>query len=162
MEAVNELIRILDREAVVAERALLRLKALELLLSADEHRFLSEAAREVDETVDRMGALETMRALGCEEIGQALGLEAGTCTLSDVLRMADDRQRGELLRAQSRLRALLAELERETALSRDLALARVALVRESLERLGGQPGARYGRDGIVRGPHTSGIVDERL
>lgn len=164
MEALNELIRILDREAVVADHVLFRLKGLELLLAAGEHRFLPDASEELDEAIDRMGALETMRALASDEVGEALGLEPGTCTLSDVLRVADDRQRANLLRAQVRLRGLLAEMDELAALDRDLALARVAEVRAAIERLVGVRGARYGRDGIVapsRGP-ASGTFDEKL
>lgn len=163
MEAVDELIRILDREAVVYEHVLFRLKAVELLLAAGEGRFLPDAAEELDEAIDRIGALETMRALAAEEIGETLGLEPGTCTLSDALRLADDRQRGHLLRAQVRLRELIGEVEQQAALDRDLALARVAEVRAAIERLSGVRGARYGQDGIVSGPRPflSGY-DEKL
>lgn len=162
MEAVDELIRIMDREAVVFEHVLFRLKAIELLLASGEHRFLTEASEELDGAVDRIGALETMRALAAEEVAEALGLDAGECTLSDVLRVADDRQRGQLLRAQVRLKQVLAEVEAQGALGRDLALARVAEVRAAIERLSGDRGARYGQDGIVQAPRPASSFDEKL
>ncbi|HWH31231.1 MAG TPA: flagellar export chaperone FlgN [Egibacteraceae bacterium] len=162
MDAVNELRRILDRESVVVELVLFRLKAMELLLSAGEHRFLNDAAEELDQAVDRLEALETMRGLSVEELAQALGMPVEECALTDVLRLADERQRGELVTSQVRLSGLLRELEGQTALARDLALARVAAVRAALERLSRVPGSRYGRDGIVPGRGGNRSFDERL
>lgn len=162
MEALDDLIRVLDREAVVIEHVLFRLKALELLLAADEHRFLALAAEELEDAAERAGTLEAMRALAAEESAEGLGVDPGEINLSEILRVADERQRGDLVRAQLRLRGLLAELEEQANLDRDLALARIAKVRATIERLSGTPGSRYGQDGITRRSRAGGAVDERL
>ena len=162
-DAVAELIQILDREAVVLERVLFRLKGIELLVASNEHRFLADAAKELDETVEQLGALEGMRAMVAGGLAEALGAEAGAVTLSDALRLADDGQRGELLRLQLRLRGLAEELEVQGQLDRDLTLARVAQVRAALERVRGAPADRYGQDGLIQAaPSTRREFDERL
>lgn len=162
-DAVAELIRILDREAVVMERVLFRLKGIELLVASSEHRFLAAAAKELDAAVEQLGALEGMRAMVAGGLAEALGAEAGAVTLSDALRLADDRQRGDLLRLQLRLRGLAEELEAQGQLDRDLTLARVAQVRAALERVRGAPADRYGQDGLIQAaPSRRGEFDERL
>lgn len=162
-DAVAELIRILDREAVVMERVLFRLKGVELLVAANEHRFLADAAKELDEAVEQLGALEGMRAMVAGGLAEALGAEAGSITLSDALRLADDRQRGNLVRLQLRLRELAEELEAQSQLDRDLTLARVAQVRAALERVRGAPADRYGQDGLIQAAPTQRTeFDERL
>jgi hypothetical protein len=162
-DAVAELIRILDREAVVMERVLFRLKGIELLVAATEHRFLADAAKELDDAVEQLGALEGMRAMVAGGLAEALGAEAGSITLSDALRLADDRQRGDLVRLQVRLRELAGELEAQSALDRDLTLARVAQVRAALERLRDAPADRYGQDGLIQAaPTTRAEFDERF
>lgn len=162
-DAVAELIRILDREAVVMERVLFRLKGIELLVAVDEHRFLSDAAKELDEAVEQLGALEAMRAMVAGGLAEALGSEAGAVTLADAMRLADDRQRGDLLRLQLRLRGLNEEMDAQAQLARDLSLARVAQLRAALERLRGARSDRYGQDGLIQTASSSRVeFDERL
>jgi hypothetical protein len=162
-DAVAELIRILDREAVVLERVLFRLKGIELLVAVDEHRFLSDAAKELDEAVEQLGALEAMRAMVAGGLAEALGSEAGAVTVRDAMRLADDRQRGDLLRLQLRLRELNEEMDAQAHLARDLSLARVAQIRAALERLRGAPSDRYGQDGLIQTASPSRVeFDERL
>lgn len=161
-DAVRELITILDREAVAMERVLFRLKGVEVLVAADEHRFLNDAAEELDTAVEGVAALEAMRAMVAGGLADALGAEAGAVTLTDAMRLADDRQRGELLRLQLRLKALHDELDAATQLARDLTLARVAQVRAALERLRGAPADRYGQDGLIQPGHARAEFDRRL
>jgi hypothetical protein len=162
VDAVNELLRILDREAVVIEHVLFRLKAVELLLAADEHRFLAQSADELTEAVERLGALEALRAVAAERVGEAVGAAPGEVVLSDALRLADDAQRAGLLRAQLRLRGLLDELEAQAALDKDFALGRIAQVRAALERLSGAPASRYGQDGMTERMRPPSAFDQKL
>jgi hypothetical protein len=162
-DAVEELVRILDRAAVLMERVLFRLKGIEVLAASDEHRFLAEASRELNEALEQLGSQEAMRAMVAGALAAALGMEPGAVTMSDVMSLADDRQRGELLRLQLRLRELHEEMDAQAQLDRDLSLARVAQIRAALERLRGAPADRYGQDGLTQSsPRGRTEFDERF
>ncbi|MEX2222009.1 MAG: flagellar export chaperone FlgN [Candidatus Rokuibacteriota bacterium] len=159
---MRELIRILEREAGLIEHVLFRLKSVQLLVSADEHRFLGQGSEELHEAAEELGALDAMRALLVEDIKSKHGLPENA-TIQDLTAVAAAEDRDALRTLRRRLLDLSAQLEAEAASSRVLTLARVAELRKLLERVAGNPGARYGTDGIVAPPsEPSRTVDRRL
>lgn len=159
---MRELIRILEREAALIEHVLYRLKSLQLLVSADEHRFLGQSAEELHEAAEELGALDAVRALLVEDLKGRHGLPEDA-NLGDLADAAGGEDRGLLHALRRRLLGLTSQLEAEAASSRSLTLSRVAEVRKLLERVAGNPGARYGTDGIVAPPsQPSRSIDRRL
>jgi hypothetical protein len=135
VDVSDELIELLRREIVAMELVEARLRALELLAAADEHRFLTVALDELDVAAERLAALEVGRTLSVMSTGFTPDVTAS--------RLADSLQGEEGERLRAVVEGLRVAAERLT-LARDRARAVVAGGREAIA-------ARLDASGILAG-----------
>ncbi|HSK21911.1 MAG TPA: hypothetical protein VK906_01980 [Egicoccus sp.] len=65
----DQLVSLLQRQVAALDAVESRLRALELLLAADEQRFVSQAMAELEQATERLAALELGRALVLSSAG---------------------------------------------------------------------------------------------
>jgi hypothetical protein len=91
---VNEryiaLVGVLNRELVLLERLVFKLSEAELLIRAEESRFLVQIFDEVDAVDANLGALEVARSMLVGDVTAALGLANDTLTLSQLIEYSPD------------------------------------------------------------------------
>ena len=91
---VNEryiaLVGVLNRELVLLERLVFKLSEAELLIRAEESRFLATIFDEVDAVGSDLGALEVARSMLVGDVTAALGLANDTLTLSQLIEYSPD------------------------------------------------------------------------
>jgi hypothetical protein len=134
VDVIEELTGLLRRQLGAVTALQGRLRALELLVAADEQRFLGLALDEIEAAEDHLASLELTRCLAfstagipldlpAEELVSAVGdpddaarlraairdLRRGMLLLDDARRRADAVIRGRLGRAEARLAAAVSE-----------------------------------------------------
>ncbi|MFA9446396.1 hypothetical protein [Egicoccus sp. AB-alg6-2] len=72
----DQLVSLLQRQVAALDAVESRLRALELLLAADEQRFLGEAMHELEQASERLAALELGRALVLSSAGLSVDAAA--------------------------------------------------------------------------------------
>jgi hypothetical protein len=91
---VNEryiaLVGVLNRELAMLERLAFKLTEAELLVRAEETRFLTQIFDEVDDVSGDLGALEVARSMLVGDVTAALGLGNDTLTLRQLVEYAPD------------------------------------------------------------------------
>lgn len=68
---IDELVELLRRQTATTEQLELRLRALELVVAADEQRFVSLALDELERASEELGALELTRVLALSVAGMS-------------------------------------------------------------------------------------------
>lgn len=91
---VNEryiaLVGVLNRELALLERLAFKLTEAELLVRAEETRFLTQIFDEVEDVGSDLGALEVARSMLVGDVTAALGLANDTLTLGQLIEYAPD------------------------------------------------------------------------
>jgi hypothetical protein len=82
---IEELVTLVQRQVAALELVESRLRALELLVAADEQRFVSAALDELEAASERLAALELGRVLSVTAAGFAVDVAA-----SELLEAAED------------------------------------------------------------------------
>ena len=120
---VDQLVTLLQRQRLALELVEARLRALELIVAADEQRFVAAALDELEAASERLAALELGRALALSAAGIApdaraeelvsvasdASLESGFRQAVDDLRVVSSR----VAEARDRTMAVLAPLTAE-------------------------------------------------
>ena len=84
------LVGVLNRELVLLDRLIFKLSEAELLIRAEETRFLAPIFDEVDAVGADLGALEVARSMLVGDVTAALGLANDTLTLSQLIEYSPD------------------------------------------------------------------------
>lgn len=141
-------------EREVVTYLLYRLTVTKLLLAADERRFLSDALREVDDTIERLRHKELRRDQTLRDVADGWQADPASLTLRDLARLAPapyDLIFREHLRA---FHDLAAEIEQVADANRALAHHQLDEVRATIDLITGAPqeGARtYDAHGQIDG-----------
>ena len=95
----DQLVSLLQRQVAALETVESRLRALELLVHADEQRYVAQAMDELEQAAERLAALELGRALVLSSAGLPVDAAAG-----DLVAAADDDTTGLFQDVVDRLR----------------------------------------------------------
>ena len=95
----DQLVSLLQRQVAALETVESRLRALELLVHADEQRYVAQAMDELEQAAERLAALELGRALVLSSAGLPVDAAAG-----DLVAAADDDTAGLFQDVVERLR----------------------------------------------------------
>jgi hypothetical protein len=145
---VNEryiaLVGVLNRELVLLERLVFKLSEAELLIRAEESRFLAQIFDEVDAVDSSLGALEVARSMLVGDVTAALGLANDSLTLSQLIEYSPDLAVEPLEGLMRRLTDAMSEVSDLRERGSRAVIERLDRLSEAVERV--EPGV-FGRDG---------------
>lgn len=136
---VNEryiaLVGVLNREVIVLERLIFKLTQAEMLVRADESRFLAKIFDEVDAIRDDLGALEIARSMLVGDVTAALGLANDSLTLNQLIEFAPDLAVEPLEGLQRRLSEAMREIKELQELGSRVVVERIDNIGHALDRV---------------------------
>lgn len=145
---VNEryiaLVGVLNRELVILERMIFKLTQAEMLVRADESRFLAHIFDEIDSVRDDLGALEVARSMLVGDVTAALGLANDTLTLSQLIAYAPDLAVEPLEGLMRRMVEAMTEINELRELGSRVVIERLDQITRALDRV--EPGV-FGQSG---------------
>lgn len=136
---MEKLSLVLWRERQLLETLQYRLEVEQLVMAAGQTRWLANAAREVEEAVDRLREMELLRAVAADEAAAAVGL-APNPSLAALVEAAEEPWRSILADHREAFAATSEEIERIAATNRVLIAHGLRAAHETL--LGTDAGAR--------------------
>ena len=141
------LVGVLNRELVLLERLVFKLTEAELLIRADETRFLPQIFDEVD-CVDRdLGSLEVARSMLVGDVTAALGLANDSLTLSQLIEYAPDLAVEPLEGLMRRLKETMGEVTELRERGTRAVIERLDRLTQAVERV--EPGV-FWQDGYTQ------------
>jgi flagellar FlgN protein len=158
---VEKLTWVLWRERELLEALLYRLDVEALVMSSGRTRWLTNAARDVDDAVEALREVEILRAIAADEAAEAVGL-APNASLGELIAVADEPWVGILIEHRDAFLTLVEEVSRVAQSNRALIVAGLRATQDTL--LGIDRGAStYTAAGSVdRGQSRSTVIDRSL
>jgi hypothetical protein len=162
---VTALLNVLDEDIRHIEGTLLRLDALRGLLIKRDDGALQKLLEEIHEQGQAHAATECRRQELRRELAVDLGLPESDLTLSGLSTRLTGPDRTSIAERQTRLKALIARLKREHALTSRL-IADCARFNRSLLRVflgpDGKAGTTYSPAGVARHPTGIALLNMQL
>ena len=109
MTDLAPLVRVVAEQSTIFERLLLSAHSLELMVASGEARFLSTAADETSELLNRLSALELARAVATDMVAAGLGLMGSDHSLDEIVAAVGDGEGAALAALGETLRRQAAE-----------------------------------------------------
>jgi len=145
------LVGVLSRELTMLERLAFKLTEAQLLVRADEFRFLGAMIDEIDAVEEDLGTFEVARAMLVADITLALGIRGGDLSLRELIPYAPTDLLDHLVGLLPWLAERIEELDGLRRDGSDVIVARIDELRlavDDLQRRGqDQSGARRGYAG---------------
>lgn len=116
---MEKLSQVLWRERELLETLQYRLEVEQLVMAAGQTRWLANAAREVEDAVDRLREMELLRAVAADEAALAAGLEANP-SLSALVAAAEEPWRSILADHREAFATISEDIERVATTNRVL------------------------------------------
>lgn len=140
------LVGVLNRELVILDRLIFKLSQAEMLVRADESRFLAHIFDEIDAVREDLGALEVARSMLVGDVTAALGLANDGLTLKQLIAYAPDLAVQPLEGLMRRMTEATNEIRDLRELGSRAVLERIDAISRALNRV--EPGifARTGYD----------------
>lgn len=135
--ALQELARRLGDERQIVTFLLYKLTVTNLMLAADEQRFVPEALREVEEAVDRLREGELERDEALRQLAAAWGADPAELTLAELVRRSPPAYSHVFADHLAAFRELAGEIDRITGANRGLARSTLSAVTGQLDQLTG-------------------------
>lgn len=158
---MEKLTSVLWRERELLESLLYRLEVEELIMSSGRTRWLSAAAREVEEVVSALREVEILRSVATMEAGDLLGLGPDP-RLSELIEAAEEPWRSILGDHRETFLALTDDIARVAQSNRALIVAGLRATQDSL--FGIEQGATTytARGSVDRPSGSSAMLDRSL
>lgn len=154
-EAAIRLCDALRAEADVLERLAMGYTTLELLLAANESRFVSPATDEIHASLDGLGAVETARAVAAAQLAGDLGVPGDEPTLRELAAALDEETAGTLMTLGEHVSVLYARAQASAATSSALTTGRLDALRDGMAKVG----TGYDAGGFGGAPEPVGPVE---
>ncbi len=151
------LVGVLNRELVILERMIFKLTQAEMLVRADEGRFLAHIFDEIDAVQDDLGGLEVARSMLVGDVTAALGLANDSLTLSQIIEYAPDLAVEPLEGLMRRMSEAMREIQELRELGSRAVVERLDHITKAVDRM--EPGVfsktAYDRGGFMTTPTTT-------
>ena len=159
-ELLSQLTQDLWTDRQLVELLLFKLVEAQLLLAADETRFVPSALSEVEAVMERIRDAEDDRASTVAELATEWQVAGGTLTLNEIVRRAPEPHASMLDEHRSAFRRLTDEIEQVTRENRRLATDATGRVKALLEGFVGATATYDAAGRTADGFHRPMSLDE--
>ena len=158
---MEKLTWVLWRERELLEALLYRLELEELVMATGRTRWLSNAARDVDEATAALREIEVLRAVAADEAAEAAGLPAG-CSIGELINAAHEPWRSILVEHRDTVLAVTDEISRVAQSNRALIVSGLRATQDTLMGVDASQATYTAAGAVDRGAARSAVVDWSL
>nr|WP_157345729.1 flagellar protein FlgN [Nocardioides sp. MAH-18] len=152
---------VLWRERELLEALLYRLDVEALVMSSGRTRWLTNAARDVDDAVEALREVEILRAIAADEAAEAVGL-APNAGLGELIAVAEEPWVGILTEHRDTFLTLVEEISRVAQSNRALIVAGLRATQDTLLGIDRSASTYTAAGSVDRGQSRSTVVDWSL